>query len=44
MNKYCGRCKKLLPPDSEYLICEHCHKKTVMDEQDLDIHNSRVHY
>ncbi|HEX2014578.1 MAG TPA: hypothetical protein VLA68_05055 [Nitrososphaera sp.] len=45
MKKFCGRCKKELPPDSKYLLCEQCHKHTVMSEEDREFYeNSRVHY
>lgn len=45
VNKYCGRCKKLLSPDSKYLLCEECHKQTLMTEEDREFYeNSRLHY
>jgi Zn finger protein HypA/HybF involved in hydrogenase expression len=45
VNKYCGKCRKLLPADSKYLLCEQCHRRTVMAEEDREFYeNSRVHY
>lgn len=45
MNRYCGRCKRLLPADSKYLLCESCHKQTILAEEDREFYeNSRVHY
>ena len=29
-----GRCKKVLPANARYLLCENCHKQVVMAEED----------
>jgi hypothetical protein len=45
MKKFCGRCKCELPADSKYLLCQDCHKKTIIAEEDREFfENSRVHY
>lgn len=45
MKKFCGRCKRELAADSKYLLCEQCHRKTIIEEQDREFYeNSRVHY
>ena len=45
LKKFCGRCKKELSADSKYLLCEECHKRVVMSEEDRAFYeNSRVHY
>ena len=45
LKKFCGRCKKELLANTEYLLCEECHKRTVMAEEDREFYeNSRVHY
>ena len=45
MKKFCGRCKKELPTDAEYLLCEECHRRTILSEEDREFYeNSRLHY
>ena len=45
LKKFCGRCKKELPADAEYLLCEECHRRTVLSEEDREFYeNSRLHY
>ncbi|MGI0048260.1 MAG: hypothetical protein ACREAW_01865, partial [Nitrososphaera sp.] len=45
LKKFCGRCRKELPADSKYLLCEDCHKRVVMSEEDREFYeNSRLHY
>ncbi|HEX2556779.1 MAG TPA: hypothetical protein VHK86_00520 [Nitrososphaera sp.] len=45
MKKFCGRCKKELPADSEYLLCKECHGRVVAQEEDREFYeNSRLHY
>jgi Zn finger protein HypA/HybF involved in hydrogenase expression len=45
LKKFCGKCKKELPADSKYLLCQECHKRVVMAEDDREFYeNSRLHY
>jgi predicted amidophosphoribosyltransferase len=45
LKKFCGRCKKELPAESKYLLCEKCHKRVVTSEDDQEFYeNSRLHY
>ncbi|MEO9295947.1 MAG: hypothetical protein ABI347_10170 [Nitrososphaera sp.] len=47
MKKFCGRCKKELPSDSKYLLCEQCHKKVALADDDREkefYENSRIHW
>lgn len=45
LKKFCGKCKKELPADSKYLLCQECHKRVVMSEEDREFYeNSRLHY
>jgi len=45
MKKFCGRCKNELPQDSRYLLCDECHKKVALAEDDREFtENSRVHW
>jgi hypothetical protein len=45
LKKFCGRCKRELPADSEYLLCKECHGRVVAQEEDREFYeNSRLHY
>jgi len=45
VKKFCGRCKKELPQDSKYLLCDECHKKVALADDDREFtENSRVHW
>jgi predicted amidophosphoribosyltransferase len=45
VEKFCGRCKKELPADARYLLCDSCHKKVALSEDDREFYeNSRVHW
>jgi hypothetical protein len=45
LKKFCGMCKKVLPANTRYLLCENCHKQVVMAEEDRQFYeNSRLHY
>jgi len=45
LKKFCSKCKKVLPANSKYLLCENCHKQVVMAEEDREFYeNSRLHY
>ena len=45
VKKFCGRCRKELPADAKYLLCDDCHKKVALAEDDREFYeNSRVHW
>lgn len=45
VKKFCGKCKKELPQDAKYLLCDECHKKVALADDDREFtENSRVHW
>jgi len=45
LKKFCRKCKKELPNNSKYLLCENCHKQIIFLEEDREFYeNSRLHY
>lgn len=45
LRKFCSKCKIELSADSKYLLCENCHKQTLLSEDDREFYeNSRLHY
>lgn len=45
VKKFCGKCKKELPQDAKYLLCNQCHKNVALADDDREFtENSRVHW
>ncbi|HET6726555.1 MAG TPA: hypothetical protein VFH19_00850 [Nitrososphaeraceae archaeon] len=45
MKKFCSICGKELPANTEYFLCEKCHKEVIISEGKFDyMENSRLYY
>jgi predicted RNA-binding Zn-ribbon protein involved in translation (DUF1610 family) len=45
LKKFCSICGKELPANTEYFLCEKCHKEVIISEDKFDyMENSRLYY
>jgi len=45
LKRFCGVCGKELPTNTEYFVCEKCHKAIITSEEKFDyMENSRLYY
>jgi len=45
LKKYCSVCRKELPTNNEYFLCDKCHKDLIISEDKFDyMENSRIYY